>query len=53
MNKPDLIKFKNNKFIPTTILTVDKKKLILFPSLPFKNKIPHISFLDAKINTSN
>ena len=52
-NKPDLIKFKNNKFLPTTILTVDKKKINPIPESTIQKTIPHISFLDAKINTSN
>ena len=52
-NKPDLIRFKNNKFLTTTILTVDKKKINSIPESTIQKTIPHISFLDAKINTSN
>ena len=51
-NQYDLVKFKNNRFLPTPILTADKKPLNSIPESTIQKIIPDISLPDARPNTS-
>ena len=52
LNQHDIIKLKNNKVLPTSILTADKTALNSIPESTIQKTIPHISYPDAQPNTS-